>query len=149
MNYPTEPITMWFDRRLVLRKSPIQGIGTFATHAIGAGELLILVTGGIVFTAEDWQAGRVQLEAEMYNQASLADNVFVVTPKLFHYYINHSCEPNAIDLSRSANATQYVAARSIRADEEVTADYYDETSLEMCFCQSPKCRWIKHRKEIE
>ncbi len=140
---------MWFDRRLVLRKSSIQGMGTFATHDIDAGELLILVTGGIVFTSEDWQAGKVQLEAEMYNQASLADNLFVVTPKMFHYYINHSCAPNAVDLSRSANATQYVAARPIRAGEEITADYYDATSLEMCACQSPKCRWLSHSKATE
>ena len=147
MNYQSEPITMWFDRRLVLRKSPIQGIGTFATHDIEAGQLLILVTGGIVFTAEDWQAGSVQLEAEMYNQATLADNLFVVTPKMFHYYINHSCDPNTIDLSRNATATQYVAARSIRAGEEITADYYDETSLAMCACHSPKCRWINQSKE--
>ena len=27
----SEPITMWFDRRLALRQSPIQGIGTFVT----------------------------------------------------------------------------------------------------------------------
>ena len=147
MNYQSEPITMWFDRRLVLRKSPIQGIGTFATHDIEAGQLLIMVTGGIVFTAEDWQAGSVQLEAEMYNQATLTDNLFVVTPKMFHYYINHSCDPNAIDLSRNGTATQYVAARPIQAGEEITADYYNETSLAMCACQSPKCRWISQSKE--
>ena len=143
MHYQTESITMWFDRRLVLRQSPIQGIGTFATYAIGAGELLIMVTGGIVFTPEDWQAGKVQLEAEMYNQATLADNLFIVTPKMFHYYINHSCEPNIIDLSRSANATQYVALRHIDANEEITADYYDETTLAVCECKSLRCRWTK------
>ena len=143
MNYQTEPITMWFDRRLVMRKSPIQGIGTFATHAIQAGEMLIMVTGGIVFTPEDWQSGRLQLAADMYNQESLVDNLLIVTPKVFHYYINHSCDPNAIDLSRSANSTQYVAARNIRADEEITADYYDETTLEVCACKSPRCRWLR------
>jgi len=40
MNYQTEPITMWFDRRLVLLKSTIHNISTFATHDINAGELL-------------------------------------------------------------------------------------------------------------
>ena len=50
MNFQSEPITMWFDRRLVLRKSPIHGIGTFATHDIDAGELLMLVTGGLILT---------------------------------------------------------------------------------------------------
>lgn len=77
----------------------------------------------------------------MYNQASLADNVFHVTPKVFHYYISHSCDPNASDISRSANYTHYVATRHIHAQEETTADYYDETTLEMCACKSPRCRW--------
>ncbi|HET6822516.1 MAG TPA: SET domain-containing protein [Anaerolineales bacterium] len=141
MSYQTEPITMWFDRRLVLRMSPIHGIGTFATHDIDAGELLMLVTGGLIVRSEDKQPNELQLAAEMYNQETLAENIFIVTPKLFHYYINHSCEPNAIDISRHANSTQYVALRQIRANEEVTADYYDETTLEVCACKSPRCRW--------
>jgi uncharacterized protein len=134
---------MWFDRRLVLRESPIQGIGTFATHDNNAGELLVMVTGGIVFTSEDRQSGRLQLAADMYNQESLADNVFVLTPKVFNYYINHSCDPNATDVTRSANSTQYVALRHIRANEEITADYYNQTTLEVCACKSPRCRWTK------
>ena len=141
MSYQTEPITMWFDRRLVMRMSPIHGIGTFATHDIDAGELLMMVTGGLIVRVDDKQPDSLQLAAEMYNQETLAENVFIVTPKLFHYYINHSCEPNAIDISRRANSTQYVALRQIRANEEVTADYYDETTLEVCSCKSPRCRW--------
>lgn len=141
MNYQTEPITMWFDRRLVMRKSPIQGIGTFATQGISPGEMLMMVTGGIIVTPEDRRSGRLQLAADMYNEESLDDNLFIITPKLFHYYINHSCDANAIDLSRSANSTQYVAARQIHANEEITADYYDETTLEVCACKSPRCRW--------
>lgn len=143
MSDQSEPITMWFDRRLVLRKSPIQGIGTFATDDIVAGELLILVTGGIVYTTEDWQTGKVQLEAELYNEANIAKDLCIATPKSFHYYVNHSCDANAVDLSRSGKTTQYVAARLIRAGEEITADYYDETTLAQCNCQSPKCRWVQ------
>ena len=132
---------MWFDRRLVLRKSPIHGIGTFTTQDINMGEMLIMVTGGLVVTPEDRQSGKLQLASEMYNEESLADNLFIVTPKMFHYYINHSCDPNAIDLSRSGNATQYIALRSVCAGEEITADYYDETTLEICTCKSLRCRW--------
>lgn len=141
MNYQTEPVTMWFDRRLVMRKSPIQGIGTFAIQDIHAGELLIMVTGGIVVTLAERQSGNLQLENNMYNEEVLADDLFIVTPKMFHYYINHSCDSNAIDLSRSANSTQYVASRLIRANEEITTDYYDKTTLEACTCNSPLCRW--------
>lgn len=141
MNYQTEPITMWFDRRLVLRKSPIHNIGTFAIDDIRAGELLMIVTGGLVVTEDDRKSGRLQLVPDMYNEESLAEGVYILTPKLFHYYINHACEANAVDLSRSPNATQYVALRDIHADEEITADYYDEKTLEICNCQSPRCRW--------
>jgi SET domain-containing protein len=143
MNEQTEPLTMWFDRRLVMRPSLIHGIGTFATQDIDAGDLLMMVTGGMIVTAGDRQSGRLQLAAEMYNEETLDDNLFILTPKLFHYYINHSCEPNAIDLSRRANSTLYVASRSIRANEEVTADYYDPTTLAMCHCKSPRCRWMR------
>ena len=60
---------MWFDRRLVLRNSPIHGVGTFATYDIDAGELLTMVTGGIIVRAGD----RVpdQLAADMYNEEPL------------------------------------------------------------------------------
>ena len=141
MNYRTEPVTMWFDRRLVMRKSTIHGIGTFATHDIHAGELLMLVTGGLIVKAEDRQPDTLQLTADMYNEEVLAADLFIVTPKLFQYYINHSCDPNAVDLTRHANSTQYVALRDIRADEEITADYYDERTLAICLCKSPHCRW--------
>jgi uncharacterized protein len=146
VDYQSESITMWFDRRLVLRKSPIHGIGTFVTHEMGAGELLMIVTGGMIVRSEEQQADRLQLAAEMYNQEVLAEDVFILTPKLFHYYINHSCDPNAIDVSRRANSTQYAALRDIHANEEATADYYDETMLRVCACKSLRCRWI-HREE--
>ena len=133
---------MWFDRRLVLRQSPIQGIGTFATEAIPAGQLLALVAGGLVFTADDWQAGRVSVEAELYNQEALAENLFVITPKLFQYYINHCCTPNAVDMSRRPTTTQYIAWRDIEAGEEITTDYglYGGAAIEQCACHSAHCR---------
>ena len=134
---------MRFDRRLVLRESPIHGIGTFATQDIQAGQLLMLVTGGLVVTQEEKQAGLIQLAPNMYNEETLTDNASILTPKLFQYYVNHSCDANAVDLSRNGNSTQYVALRHIRANEEVTADYYNETTLDICNCKSPLCRWTK------
>jgi SET domain-containing protein len=133
---------MWFDRRLVMLQSPIQGIGTFAIEATPAGQLLILVTGGLVLTPDDRQAGRVQLEPELYNQEILPNDVHIVTPKLFHYYINHCCEPNAVDLSPSPTSTHYVAWRDIQAGAEVTTDYgiYGGAFIERCSCTSAQCR---------
>lgn len=120
---------MWFDRRLVPRQSPIHGIGTFTTDDIAEGELPILVTGGIVYTLEDWQLGRVKLEAQLYNEEILGNGQRIATPKVFHYYINHSSEPNAIDVTRHPTSTQYVALRTVLAGEEITTKYLSDDQL--------------------
>lgn len=139
MEYQSEPVTMWFDRRLAMRASPIHGIGTFATHAIRAGERLIWVSGGIVYTSEDWRAGRVQLAPEQYNEGQIADDLFIATPKSLYYYVNHSCDPNMLN---------DVAWRDIAAGEEITTDYaYCEAfpgyRLGPCSCGSSICRgWV-------
>jgi len=136
MTYQTEPVTMWFDRRLAMRASPIHGIGTFATHSIQAGERLFWVTGGIVYTSEDWRTGRVQLAGEQYNESQIGDDLFIATPKSLYYYLNHSCDPNIL------NGTAW---RDIEVGEEITTDLaYCEASpnylLEPCNCGSRLCR---------
>jgi SET domain-containing protein len=136
MDHQTEPVTMWFDRRIVMRASPIHGIGVFATHAIRAGERLIWVSGGIVYSSEDWRTGKVQLAPEQYNEAQIGDDLFLATPKTLYYYVNHSCGPNMLNNT---------AWRDIEAGEEITTDYaYCEASpnyrLEPCRCGSPMCR---------
>jgi uncharacterized protein len=142
MNYQSEPITMWIDRRLVLRKSLIQDIGTFAIELIPAGQLLILTTGGLVLTPKDRQSEAGDLEGEMYNEEWLPNGLRIATPKVFHYYVNHCCEPSAVDLSRSPNITQYVALQGIPAQEEITTDYgiFGGTRIDHCTCRSPCCR---------
>jgi uncharacterized protein len=141
MHYQSEPLTMWIDRRLILRKSTIQGVGTFTIEPIPAGQLLILTTGGLIVTPEARQAGTMLLEAEIYNEESLSSGLSIVTPKVFHYYVNHSCEPNAIDISRSSNITQYIAWREIQAQEEITTDYgIIGARIEQCMCKSSLCR---------
>jgi SET domain-containing protein len=132
---------MWFDHRLVLRASPIHGVGTFAVEDIGAGEQLMAVSGGLVFAQSDLEQGNFQISGLHYNQAELTKDLRIVTPVSFHYYINHSCAPNAVDLSRHPTNTQYVALRDIAAGEEITADYYTVETLEKCLCGSPQCRW--------
>lgn len=142
MGYQNEPLTMWFDRRLVMRPSPIEGTGTFATDSIRAGETLMWISGGVVYTPEDWQAGRVQLDPDLYNEERLANNILIATPKVFHYYVNHSCDPNAMSASRSASTIYYMAWRDIGPNEEITTDYAisGETNLAVCSCGSAQCR---------
>jgi len=136
MEYQTDHVTMWFDRRLVVRSSPIQGHGTFATHPIRAGERLMWVTGGVIYTTDDWRSGRVQLAPEQYNETQIDDDLFVATPKSLYYYVNHSCDPNMLD---------HAAFRDIEAGEEITSDYalqqpYPAYLLEPCTCGSSNCR---------
>jgi hypothetical protein len=127
---------MWFDHRLVMRASPVHGVGTFALDAIRAGERLIWVTGGIYYTLEDWQAGRVQLDPEQYNESKIGDDLFVAAPKSLYYYVNHSCDPNML------NDTAW---RDIAAGEEITTDYAhgeanERVILETCACGTALCR---------
>jgi SET domain-containing protein len=136
MHPQTEAVTMWFDRRLAMRKSPIHGVGVFATDPISAGERLMFVTGGIVYTSEDWRTGRVVLDGEQYNEGQIGPDLFVATPKTLHYYVNHSCNPAMLN---------DLAWRDIQAGEEITLDYaYCESNpkfrLDPCLCGSPLCR---------
>ncbi len=137
MEYKTEPVSMWFDARIVLRKSPIHGIGVFATDFIREGEQLMRISGGIVYTTDDWKSGRVQLEASLYNESQLEDDLFLAVPKSIFYYTNHSCDPNMWG--------DHLARRDIQAGEELTTDFatfqpYSPYSLDPCLCGSSICR---------
>lgn len=120
MEYRSTPVTMWFDVRLVMRPSLIHGIGVFATHTIKASERLMEVSGGIVYTSQDWRTGKVWLAAEQYNEGQLDTDLFIATPKALDYYVNHSCDPNMLSCT---------AQRDIQAGEEITTDFaYCEAS---------------------
>ena len=136
MERQSEHVTMWFDRRIVMRASPIHGTGVFATDDIPTGDRLVWVTGGIVYTTADWKTGKVQLDPEQYNETKIGDDLLIATPKSLYYYFNHSCDPHMLN---------HIAWRDIRAGEEITTDYaYCEASpqylLEPCVCGSSLCR---------
>ena len=135
-NVQSSSVSLWFDVRLVMRPSPIHGIGVFATHDIRAGEKLMEVQGGLVYSSQDWQTGAIYLAGEMYNEGQLGPDLFIATPKGMDYYVNHSCEPNMMSGR---------AWRDIQAGEEITTDFaYCEASpdylLAPCLCGSSLCR---------
>lgn len=103
------------------------------------------VHGGLVYTDVNFPSSTA-MGSSMYNEANLTDTLRIATPVSYHYFINHSCEANIVDLSRHPSWTLYVALRDIRADEELTADYYTLATLAMCNCGTPSCRW-KSRTE--
>jgi uncharacterized protein len=139
MTLRTEPVSMWFDGRILLRRSPIQGIGTFAIDTIRVGETVIWVSGGIVFSSTE--ASQVIVEPELYNQEQIGSDLFLINPKLHHYYINHSCNPNTIYRS-GGTQYQFSIIRDVVAQEELTLDYgmYGEAEIEQCSCGSLHCR---------
>jgi SET domain len=108
---------------------------------------LMYVTGGLVYTPAEWDL--VRFEETMYTEGLWSDTLRQITPLVYHYYVNHSCEPNTVNLSRLPSWTHFVALRDIQAEEELTADYYvyGEGKLESCACGSPRCRWPRHSTE--
>lgn len=141
MTFRKEPVSMWFDGRMVMRQSPIQGIGTFAMDPIRAGETVIWVSGGLVFSQQDWDDGLITIEPELYNQEQLGPDRFLINPKACHYYLNHSCDPNLYFI-QSGTRYQFITLRDIAAHEELTLEYgmYGEAELAQCACGSAHCR---------
>jgi uncharacterized protein len=124
---------MWFDARLVMRLSPVHGTGVFATDFIRAGEELMRVSGGVVYTTDDWHTGRVVLDGTKYNEEKIGDDLLMAVPMATFYYVNHSCDPN-MWLS--------TARRDIQPGEELTTDYAlcesaPHYRLGPCLCGSP------------
>jgi SET domain len=136
-----EDLGMWADRRLVMRASTIDRVGTFAGARILAGDVLTRVTGGFVVTAEERAVGASDLAVELYAQDEISPGTFRVWPKFIDYYVNHSCEPNVVEIA--ADGTQ-VAARDISAGEELTIDYLYQVGGRWpdapCRCGSSRCR---------
>jgi hypothetical protein len=111
---------------LVLRPSPIQGVGVFTTAPIAAGEHLRL------WQQEDWRFVSFA-EAAADPELSAAVEIYCVReadgfhcPLDFHrmsigWYMNHSDAPNV--RYRAPNDFEYCATRDIAAGEEILCDY--------------------------
>jgi SET domain-containing protein len=137
---------------VVVRRSPIQGRGVFATRAIAKGDRIIEYTGERITHEE---------AAERYDDERMRRHhtfVFTIDDELCidavkqgsdARYINHSCAPNAksvIDRRR----IYIIATRDIRAGEEVLYDYWYSTDesytlddlmrLYPCRCGASSCR---------
>lgn len=127
----------WFDPRLEVRASSIQGQGVFATAVIQVGEQLVVDGGGgVVYSTQDWATGTVRLDPEKYNEDQIDDDLFRATLIDMSYFFNHSCAPNMWG---------GVAQRVVHPGEEVTTDYAlsifaPAYCLAPCRCGAPGCR---------
>jgi uncharacterized protein len=137
----SEDLLLWADRRLVMRPSPIHGIGTFAMEPIAAGDVLTRVTGGLVVSSSDRAAGMHDLATDLYAEDQIGPDLFRVWPKFIDYHFNHSCDASVVE---DAGEGTQVASRHIAAGEELTIDYLFHKGGRWpdhaCRCRSEACR---------
>ncbi len=111
---------------LVLRPSPIQGVGVFTTERIRDGEHVRL------WQPDDWrfvtfeQAERDPALLEARETYCVRHETGYCCPLDFHrmsigWYMNHSDAPN-VDFSLERNY-EFFAVREIHAGEEILCDY--------------------------
>jgi uncharacterized protein len=134
----------WLDPRIIVRPSPIDRLGLFATANIRAGQRVI-TWGGRVITRADVAALHATYEATgaEYSCAAIDEDLNLLQQADDPLrYGNHSCDPNLWML----DATTQGARRDILAGEEVTTDYATISALPSwrmeCRCGSPLCRGV-------
>jgi hypothetical protein len=112
--------TSWYDARVEIRPSLIQGGGMFARHPMQAGEIVALV-GGTVMTEDEFHASSVTVAR--YNATQIGERLHLVdliqAPQTVAGSIHHSCDSNVW----LRDAVTMVAARAIASGEELTLDY--------------------------
>ena len=137
--------TSWYDPRVEIRPSGIQGGGMYARAPFRAGETVAII-GGAPMTDAEFAAYRTTVER--YNASQVGEDLhlvdFIQAPDQVEGSLNHSCDSN-LWMNDEVTIT---ARRDIVAGEELTLDYALITSdpdwrLDRpCQCGSPVCRRI-------
>ena len=139
------------NKYFVLRSSPIQGRGAFATRPIRRGTRIIEYTGEVISHDEadkrydDGTMGRHHTFLFSVSSRKVIDAAVGGNDARF---INHSCAPNCEAVDEKSRI--YIEAiRDIAPGEELTYDYaYERDGSEdeawekvyMCKCGAPTCR---------
>ena len=132
--------TTWYDPRVEIRSSSVQGNGMFASQPIHAGEVVVKI-GGTVMTEEDFQASITTVPR--YNAVQIGEGLHLVDVPTSPGGMNHSCDANLW----MRDEVTVVARRDIAAGEELTQDYALYTtsptwSMKPCRCGTPLCRKV-------
>ena len=137
--------TSWYDARVEIRPSLIQGGGIFAQEPIQAGETVAIV-GGTVMTEDEFRA--YIATNPHYNATQIEERLHLVdliqAPETIEGSINHSCDSNLW----LQDEVTIVARRAIASGEELTLDYALTTvepdwQLDRpCRCGTTVCRHI-------
>ena len=136
--------TSWYDARVEIRSSLIQGGGMFAREPFSAGEIVAIV-GGTVMIEDEFQA--YILSVPRFNALQIGERLHLVdliqTPEAVAGSINHSCDSNLW----LQDEVTIVARRAIAAGEELTLDYALTTVEpqwrldQPCQCGTTACRY--------
>jgi uncharacterized protein len=139
----TYRMTSWYDARVEIRPSVIQGGGMFARRPIQAGEIVAIV-GGTVMTEGEFHA--YIATTSRFNATQIGERLHLVdliqAPEAVAGSINHSCDSN---LWLQDEVTM-VARRAIASGEELTLDYAlttvesDWQLDQPCQCGTTACR---------
>lgn len=130
----------WFDPRLEVAQSEIDGRGLFVTEDVDVGETL-MVWGGSPYTIAQLSAGEVPAGV---SYSEVDDDVILAGPADgLDYFLNHSCDPN----SWMGEDLAVIARLHIPARTEVTINYSmveGEASYRLvgCRCGAADCRGI-------
>lgn len=125
----------WLSPSVEVRPSPIEGLGLFATRAIGESEAVMRLGGEVIDDAA------LAALTPPYSSVALEDGAhLLIDPAHPVRYGNHGCAPNLW----MEGALTAVARRAIGAGEELTVDYATQTGTEAwrmrCRCGAPGCR---------
>ncbi len=130
--------TTWYDPRVEIRSSSVQGNGMFATQPIHEGEVVVRI-GGTVMMEEEFRAYIATVPR--YNAVQIGEGLHLVDIPTSPGGMNHSCDANLW----MRDEVTVVARRDIAAGEELTQDYALYTtsptwSMRPCRCGAPACR---------
>ncbi len=123
---------------VVVRESPIEGLGVFASGPVREGELVRRFHLLRELTPDD--PIRVERGECVEHCTYPDDRVFLVGPPDRHF--NHSCDPNAFKRF-VGDEIRVHARRPIAAGEEITLDYGINThggDRWPCRCGAARCR---------
>lgn len=126
---------------VIVRGSPIQGLGVFAGRGFSPGEVVLgLDTSRVVDEAHPI---RPDLGEREDHCTFLGDGRVVLLPSP-ERHLNHCCNPSAY-LKTAGGRVQVIARRAIQAGEEVTLDYLINThggTRWSCHCGAARCRGL-------
>jgi SET domain-containing protein len=120
-------------RDIVVRSSPIHGLGVYARRAYRAGEIVLRWDLARIITREEFAT--LSAEERRYTHPLGENRILIVQPP--ERYVNHSCDNNTAVCDYCD-----VAVRPIGAGEEITSDYSSDGSGSnfTCSCGAPNCR---------